>query len=153
MGAEVLLYGYGLVCASMLVFNLLDGLHLRSDDRRMERRTGRLRRQVEKQLAEIREASDGISHPIQVSHLTWMRRRLSRINELLAFDQLMEELEQESAVYEAYIRQLQPVFLQLATVYWKRESTQAAYYCYFLASTNSAGTWRWTSFSRSSSPI
>ena len=62
-----------------------------------------------------------------------MRRRLSRINELLAFDQLMEELEQESAVYEAYIRQLQPVFLQLATVYWKRESTQAAYYCYFLA--------------------
>lgn len=63
MGAEVLLYGYGLVCASMLVFNLLYGLHLRSDDRRMERRTGRLRRQVEKQLAEIREASDGISHP------------------------------------------------------------------------------------------
>ena len=51
MGAEVLLYGYGLVCASMLVFNLLYGLHLRSDDRRMERRTGRLRRQVEKQLA------------------------------------------------------------------------------------------------------
>ena len=46
MGAEVLLYGYGLVCASMLVFNLLYGLHLRSDDRRMERRTGRLRRQV-----------------------------------------------------------------------------------------------------------
>ena len=35
MGAEVLLYGYGLVCASMLVFNLLYGLHLRSDDRRM----------------------------------------------------------------------------------------------------------------------
>ena len=133
MGAEVLLYGYGLVCASMLVFNLLYGLHLRSDDRRMERRTGRLRRQVEQQLAEIREASDGISHPIQVSHLTWMRRRLSHINELLAFDQLMEELDQESAVYEAYIRQLQPVFLQLATVYWKRESTQAAYYCYFLA--------------------
>lgn len=133
MGAEVLLYGYGLVCASMLVFNLLYGLHLRSDDRRMERRTGRLRRQVEKQLTEIREASDGISHPIQVSHLTWMRRRLSHINELLAFDRLMEELDQENVVYEAYIRQLQPVFLHLATVYWKRESTQAAYYCYFLA--------------------
>lgn len=62
-----------------------------------------------------------------------MRRRLSHINELLAFDQLMEELDLEDAVYEAYIRQLQPVFLYLATVYWKRESTQAAYYCYFLA--------------------
>ena len=79
------------------------------------------------------DPSDGMSHPIQVSHLTWMRRRLSHINELLAFDQLMEELDREDAVYEAYIRQLQPVFLQLAMVYWKRESTQAAYYCYFLA--------------------
>lgn len=82
-----------------------------------------------------------------------MRRRLSRINELLAFDQLMEELDQESAVYEAYIHQLQPVFLQLATVYWKRESTQAAYYCYFLAKHKFRRHMRWTSFSRSSSPI
>ena len=41
MGAEVLLYGYGLVCVSMLAFNLLYGLHLRSDDRRLERRVDR----------------------------------------------------------------------------------------------------------------
>ena len=34
VGAEVLLYGYGLVCLSMLAFNLLYSLHLRSDDRR-----------------------------------------------------------------------------------------------------------------------
>lgn len=133
MGAEVLLYGYGLVCASMLVFNVVYSLHLRSDDRRRYKRMQKLRRRIDGQLRGIQRESAGAPQPVQVSHLTWMRRRLSRINELLAFDQLMEELEQESAVYEAYIRQLQPVFLQLATVYWKRESTQAAYYCYFLA--------------------
>lgn len=133
MGAEVLLYGYGLVCVSMLAFNLLYGLHLRSDDRRLERRVDRLRDQVEKQLEWIREAPDGISHPIQVSHLTWMRRCLSRIGGLLAFDQLMEELDGRDAACEPYISQLQPVFLYLATVYLKRENTQAAYYCYFLA--------------------
>ena len=133
MGAEALLYGYGLVCVSMLVFNLLYGLHLRSDDRRLAGRTDRLRRQVEKQLAQIRAASDGTSHPLQVRHLTWMRRRLSHIHDLLAFDSLMEELEGAGAAGEAYIRQLQPVFLYLATVYLKRESTQAAYYCYFLS--------------------
>ena len=132
MGAEVLLYGYGLVCVSMLGFNLLYGLHLRSDDRRMMRRTGRLRRQVEKQMERLRAAPDGTSHPLQVSHLTWMRRRLSHINELLAFDRLLEELDPETEVYEAYIRQFQPVFLYLATVYLRRENTQAAYYCYFL---------------------
>ena len=133
MGAELLLYGYGLVCVSMLVFNLLYGLHLRSDDRRLERRADRLRGQVEKQLGWIRRASDGTSHPVQVSHLTWMRRRLSRISGLLAFDQLMEELDGRDKAYESYIRQLQPVFLYLATVYLRRENTQAAYYCYFLA--------------------
>lgn len=132
MGAEVLLYGYGLVCVSMLGFNLLYGLHLRSDDRRMMRRTGRLRRQVEKQMERLRAAPDETSHPLQVSHLTWMRRRLSHINELLAFDRLLEELDPETEVYEAYIRQLQPVFLYLATVYLRRENTKAAYYCYFL---------------------
>ena len=63
MGAEVLLYGYGLVCVSMLVFNLLYGLHLRSDDRRLERRADRLQGQVEKQLGWIRGASDGTSPP------------------------------------------------------------------------------------------
>ena len=133
MGAEVLLYGYGLVCVSILVYNLLYGLHLRSDDRRLERRADRFQSQVEKQLRWIRGASDGTSYPVQVSHLTWMRRRLSRISGLLAFDQLMEELDGRDEAYESYIRQLQPVFLYLATVYLRRENTQAAYYCYFLA--------------------
>ena len=47
MGAEVLLYAYGLVCLSMLVFNLIYGLYLRTDDRRRQRRIGRLRRRME----------------------------------------------------------------------------------------------------------
>ena len=133
MGAEYLLYGYGLVCLSMLVFNLLYSLHLRSDDRRLQTRTDIIRRQVEDQLQRIREAADGSSHPVQARHLAWMRRRLSRVNHLLAFDQLMEELDGQDEAVQSYIRQLQPVFLYLATVYWKRESTQAAYYCHFLA--------------------
>ena len=133
MGAEYLLYGYGLVCVSMLVFNLLYGLYLQSDDRKMERREAKIRRRVETYLEEFRNEPDGISQPIQVKHLAWIRRRLSRISGLLAFDQLMEELDERDAACEAYIRQLQPVFLYLATVYLRRESTQAAYYCYFLA--------------------
>lgn len=130
MGAEVLLYGYGLVCVSMLVFNLFYGLHLRSDDRRLNERADHLRRQVEIQLEHLR---DGTSHTVSARHLTWMRRRLSRVNNLLSFDQLMEELDGQDPVRKSYIRQLQPVFLYLATVYLRRENTQAAYYCYFLA--------------------
>lgn len=133
MGAEYLLYGYGLVCLSMLGFNLLYSFHLRSDDRRLRARTDILRRQVDSQLRRIEEAPDGASVPVQIRHLTWLRRRLSHVNYLLAFDQLMDEFDGRETAYQAYIKQLQPVFLYLATVYWKRESMQAAYYCHFLA--------------------
>ena len=133
MGAEYLLYGYGLVCLSMLGFNLLYSFHLRSDDRRLRARTAILRRQVGSQLRRIEETPDGTSHRVQTRHLTWMRRRLSRVNCLLAFDQLMDELDEREIACQIYIKQLQPVFLYLATVYWKRENMQAAYFCHFLA--------------------
>lgn len=133
MGAEILLYGYGAVCLSMLVFNVLYGLRLRSDDRRMGAKAENLRRRVTEQLARLQENSSGPAQTVQVSHLTWMRRHLSHINDLLAFDHLLEELDEQSAAYQSYMEQMKPVFLYLATVYWKRESTQAAYFCYFLA--------------------
>ena len=133
MGAEVLLYGYGLVCLSMLAFNLLYSLHLRSDDRRRRRRTEGLRRRVDAQLERLRETRVGAPPPVQVSHLTWTSRCLARVNYLLAFDRLLDEQDQSDSTFQEYIRQLQPVLLYLATVYLRREETQAAYYCHFLA--------------------
>ena len=133
MGAEILLYGYGLVCLSMLVFNLLYSLHLRSGDRRLTLRADALRRQVTEQLRRIGEHPDGLSRPVQAGHLRWMRRRLSRVSYLVAFDRLLDELEGQDAAYPAYIQQLQPVSLYLSLVYRKRENTQAPNYCHFLA--------------------
>lgn len=133
MGAEFLLYGYGLVCVSMLVFNLLYSFYLRAGDRRLTRREDRLRQRVEEQLEQLRQLPPGAPQEVQASHLTWMRRRLSHVNNLLAFDQLLAAWAAGDAACQAYLSQLQPVFLYLATVYVKRESTQAAYYCYFLA--------------------
>ncbi len=134
MGAEVLLYGYGLVCISMLVFNLLYSLHLRAGQRRMMRRMAVLRRRVEAQLRGIQNDLTGQNaQSIQVKHLTWLRRRLSRVSYLLAFDRFLDEQDGQDRAFQTYIRQIQPVFLYLATVYWKREDTQAAYFCHFLA--------------------
>ena len=58
MGAEILLYGYGLVCLSMLVFNVPYGLHLRGGDRRLSQRTEALRRQVDGQLRQISQLAN-----------------------------------------------------------------------------------------------
>ena len=148
MGAEVLLYGYGLVCLSMLAFNLLYSLHLRSDDRLRRMRTEGLCRRVDAQLERLRETRVGAPPPVQVSHLTWTSRCLARVNYLLAFDRLLDEQDQSDSAFQEYIRQLQPVLLYLATVYLRREETQAAYYCHFLAAISSSGTWRWTRSNR-----
>ena len=79
MGAEVLLYAYGLVCLSMLVFNLIYGLYLRTDDRRRQRRIGRLRRRMESQLNRLGETTGSAEQPLPVRHMTWMRRRIQLI--------------------------------------------------------------------------
>ena len=133
MGAEVLLYGYGLVCLSMLVFNLLYSMHLRTDDRRLRKRIGAIRRRVEEQLRQIRQAPAGEPQPVQARHLAWMSRRLKRVEQLLAFDHFLDGQDQGDPAFQTYLRQLQPVLLYLATVYRRREPTQAAYYCHFLA--------------------
>ena len=133
MGAEVLLYGYGLVCLSMIGFNLFYSMHLRSNDYRLEVRTEAFRCRVMEEMRSLKKETSGSPKVVQTSHLAWMRRRLSRVNYLLAFDRLLDELDSRMEEYQIYLEQLQPVFLYLATVYWKRENTQAAYFCYFLS--------------------
>lgn len=133
MGPEFLLYGYGLVCLSMLAFNLIYSLHLRSDERRLQRRAAALVDQVEQQVRELRDAGLGPQGQArQARDLTWMRRRLARVNYLLAFDRFLDTREDDPAL-AAYLQELQPVLLELAVVYRKREDTQAAYYCHFLS--------------------
>ena len=50
MGSEVFLYAYGLVCLSMLVFNIVYSLHLRSSDRRLRRQVRGIAARAEVQM-------------------------------------------------------------------------------------------------------
>ena len=134
MGAEILLYGYGLVCVSMLVFNLIYAVYLRAGDRRLQKRTDAVCCRIEEQLKQIREERmEESSQVLRERQLAWMRRRLSRVNYLLALDHFLAQQNIHDDVFQMYLERLQPVFLYLATVYWKREETQAAYFCHFLA--------------------
>ena len=127
LGSEVLLYGYGLVCVSMLVFNVLYALHLRAGDRRLRRRMAEIARAVAGQLARLRAGQ-----AVEKRHIRLMGRRLGRVNNLLAFDHFLDEQDSDEPAFRAYLHQMQPVLLYLATVYRRREDTQAAYFCHFL---------------------
>ena len=126
MGSEILLYGYGLVCLSMLVFNIAYSLYLRSDGRRDTRRQKKLRQLISPQLARLQAGE-----PLDPKHLTRLLKRLKRVRYLLALDHLLNERKEEPAC-QAYLGQLQPVLYKLANTYCRREDTQAAYCCSFL---------------------
>ena len=54
MGSELLLYGYGFVCVSMLIFNVAYSLSLKRKDRRLKNRDRRFARRVDRQLDRLR---------------------------------------------------------------------------------------------------
>ena len=125
MGGEVLLYGYSAVCVSMLIFNILYYLSLNGRSRRMARESKRLRLRVDRQLEWLRQGEE-----VEQKHLTYLRRKLSRVNHLIAFDKMMTERREidedgePNAELGEYYRSIQPVILHLAVVYRNRDAVQ-----------------------------
>ena len=127
MGAELLLYGYGLVCISMLVFNIVYGLSCRTEEGRVDRIVAAMEKRIRSQLdLKKRESQIGIKH------LNWMKKKLSRAEGLMSFDRFLEDWELGEKERDVYLSQLQPVILELARVYLKKENTQAAYFCHVM---------------------
>lgn len=131
MRIEFMLYFYGAVCISMLAFNVAYAVLLRSGESRLTRRTRRLTAAVEEQLGRL---DQGL--PVDSRHLSALRRKLRRVNNLTAFDRTLRPLvlqRGDDPSLQAYLIQLQPCILYLALVYRKRETTQTAYFSYFLS--------------------
>ena len=130
MRIETMIYIYGAICVSMILFNIVYNLLLKSSEPRLERRCRKIRRQVEPQL---KAAGEG--RPVEQRHLGYLRRRLCRVKGLIAFDRVLNALcgEGESESGKMYLSQIQPVILYLAVVYLKRDSMQAGYFSYFLS--------------------
>ena len=126
MGSEILIYGYGLICLSMLVFNLIYNAYLISDAKRSQRRTNRVAVLVAPMIENVR---DGFAVPGE--HVKRLEQLLLRVNDLLAFDSYLQTLPAKNA--GAYLERIAPMFTRLADVYIRREETQGAYFCHFIA--------------------
>lgn len=127
-GSELILYGYGIVCVCMLAFNIVYDILQNSRDVRLEERN-------QKFTARIREEMDGLKSGgrLDPDVLRRLRRRLSHVDNLVAFERALSSLEPDCPALVEYRRQIQPVFLELAEVYRRREDMQAAYFAYFLS--------------------
>ncbi len=131
MGSEVLLYLYGAVSLSMIVFNIVYNLILNEKDRWLIRAENRFAKKMEEQLERI-----GRGEMPEEKYFRRLVRKLSRVGNLNAFDRMLSDhLEPRSSepAAQKYVHELQSVFLQLALLYRNRENLQAAYFAYFLA--------------------
>ena len=127
---EYMLYFYGAVCLSMIIFNMVYSLLLRRGEPRMEKRRRRLEAAMDAQLERLNRGQ-----PVEGRHYRYLRRRLRRVQDLAAFDQVLRSRrgEMDGPIMQEYLAGLQPDMLYLAVVYLRRENTQAAYFSYFLS--------------------
>lgn len=132
-GSEVLIYGYGAVCLSMIVFNIVYNIMLR----RREPRTKKKAKRVRNALAESYGAPrrDGASvWPKAGEFLRASRLKLERYGDLMTLSEALLELlqgEQREAA-ERFIQKLQPELPALAEAYLKKDGMQTAYFAVFL---------------------
>ena len=129
MHIETMIGIYGAICASMIVFNIVYNLHLKSYAGRTQRRCTRLKREIGPQFELL---DRGVA--IQETHLKYLRRKLKRVNQLVAYDQFLDEYAASKPDLTAeYLYQIQPAILYLSLVYDAREDTQSAYFAYLLS--------------------
>lgn len=130
MGIEIMIYLYGAVCASMIVFNMVYNLLLKRSKLRLERRCRALEAHIQPQLDRLR-----LGEEVEPRHFAYLRRSLRRVRNLVAFDQVLRKnLRPDPAPWEeAYLDRLQPVILYLSLVYRKRDTMSAAYFSYVLS--------------------
>ena len=130
MGIEVLIYCYGIICVSMIVFNCICIAVFHSSDRRLTKKSRRFEKNLEEQLSLIRDGKT-----ITLSHQAYLNKALTRAGRLMAFDDCLDKtLQSEKELAEQYLVQASPVFIHLSLVYLnKKDTVQTAYYAYFLA--------------------
>lgn len=129
-GSEVLLYAYAAVCICMLIFNIIYDLVQKGRDRRLMKKVERCSQEIQEQLDHIRNGEE-----LDEGYLPGLRRKLGKVNDLVAFDRAFGELldgKDDPAVAE-FQRLMQPVILDLTMDYQGRENIQAAYFAYFLS--------------------
>ena len=124
-----MIYIYGAVCVSMILFNIIYNISLKRSEPHLENRCRKLKKQLDAQLARIQE-----HERVEEAYLHQLQQRLRRMQELIAFRCVLgEAAEQQPTLVKEYLDQIQPGILSLANYYKGKEPMQAGYFAYFLA--------------------
>lgn len=133
MRSEMLLYGYGLICICIFLFDVVYSFVLKEKDRALAKREIQYAQRLEEQSARLKEGME-----VAGKHKDDFKRKLSYVERLTAYEHALCAAqaaadEGKRDILDEYCRQMQPVWYELALLYQRRDNMQAAYYAYFLS--------------------
>ena len=124
MKVEILIYAYLAICAAMIVFNIVCIFVFRKRDKNIEKRSINFTDSVEEQLSK---------ETVEDGHKKFLRKKLKKINHMMAFDETLEKLYAERPEeIRKYITELSQVFVFLTAEYSEKNKLQAAYFPYII---------------------
>ena len=105
MKVEILIYAYLAVCAAMIIFNIVCIFVFRKKDKNIEKRSIDFTDSIEEQFSK---------DTIDEAHRKFLRKKLKKINHMMAFDETLEKLYvQNPEQVQNYIMKLSSVFVFL----------------------------------------
>lgn len=126
MNIETLIYAYLAICTSMIVFNCACIFAFRRRGEMLEKRSSRLEEQITVQMGRIKRGE-----PVEEGHRDFLRKKLSRTNHMMAFDETLGRLlGQEPETVEQYLREIRPVFTCLAIENRYHSPMKMTYFAY-----------------------
>lgn len=128
MYVENIVFIYLTVCIAMIIFNCACIVFFHRRDWLIQRYSEALRQLIRIEFKTLDEK--GV---LSETHLSFLNRRLIRINALFVFDATLEILLKEEAVRtQRYIDAVQPVFIRLTQSNHYRNGMERAYFAYFI---------------------
>lgn len=128
MRIEILIYCYGAICLSMIAFNIAYLFLLKNSVRKLHKKERLFTDRISEQLSVVSSGQE-----IEAAHLSYLNKKLSKVGNLMSFDSSLDVIaKQDREKIDMYLREIQSVFLYLATVYLKKERMQSAYFAYFM---------------------
>lgn len=129
MRVEIVIYIYGAVCISMVIFNILYNIVLLNGEKRIEQKAKQYYQEIERQIERIHNGK-----VMELRHIKMLNRKLLHVGGVMAFDRAMEKIFQTNQdAGKKYLDQIQPIFLSLALKYHRRDSMHKAYFAIILS--------------------
>lgn len=130
MHVEVLVYIYLIVCLSMIGFNCACIIVFKRREKNVKKHAAHFSEEVREQIKRLKNGED-----IEEEHCRYLRRKLKRIGNLVAFDETLEAFSKESPVQvRQYLNAISQVILYLTLVYSKkRDNTVVTFFPYIIS--------------------